>query len=362
MRTSKYRAQIVILTCILEIVVIFVPLRFARASNQLDQLHQQQIKLATFVHNSAGKGNATGKTTLYGLTWLQAVKVLGAMRVADASKIIVPDYFIFNGISPSHSAGFSDLPVGQALAEIGLPSASPLLHEVIKYKHVGMFPASILTAIMPADAATAFVDAFEHRHASELTVTQRQCLNELKDAIPITVHNGRPRILPLDDALQNYHLIIRRQHMINAAIKVVRQRQDWDLLPSKIREAIDQLGELRSIKAAALLGPYLLVPDPERPDSVHLLDRYPVAPALAKIGLPAVQPLLHQIVLGDQPDQTLRVVTATLVKMMPPRVAVTFVNHAIAKEQNQLAKERLEQLKHDLENAEPQSAPQTPHG
>jgi hypothetical protein len=207
--------------------------------------------------------------------------------------------------------------------------------------------------MMPIPAAAAAVDAFERSTDARLDPAQREKIRHLKQTIH-SLRNLREAIPPIDKDLARHPLIVQRAGLIESNLALLKAHRDWDRLTAKALEAIAALGSLRAAEAAEFLGPHLLAkasrpegaPAPDRADGqAAALSDYPVALALADIGLPGVSPILYRIVLGENEARTREVAARTLVRMMPSLVAMAFVDEATAKEQNELAKRRLIKLK-----------------
>jgi len=217
--------------------------------------------------------------------------------------------------------------------------------------------------MLPTDAAIASIDAFERRNDKQLNDSHRTQLKKLRESVRAVVHNGRPAIPPIDKNLAAHPLIVRRAKLIETHLARLGAQRDWGRLTPKDLDAIAALGALRAKEAAELLGSHLLAKAPPRPGrdqgpnhagasppgtpaaQADALSDYPVALALANIGLPSVSPILQQIILGEDEERTREVAALTLARMMPPLVAAVFVDEAAAKEQTELARQRLVKLK-----------------
>lgn len=288
------------------------------------------------------------------LPWYTAVDIVGAARDATAINGLLVYWATPSGrgrlLLPTYVPGPADAPALGSLVRIGLPSVSPVLTQMLKQDHTEILAAWFLTQLLPSDAARAYVKTYVSMGQKHLTAEDKKRIATMLTLLPL---NDAPKLQKLGRGVSHYRLLIRRQQLISEALTTIKNSTNWTRSLTKVDDAVDTLRDLRSSKAASILAPYLLFRDPAKPKKASTLKRYPVATALAQIGLPTVKPLLHQVVLGDQPAKTLSVAKAVFLKMMPARVAVVFVNHAIAHQENEAAKHRLEKLKHELEQLEP---------
>lgn len=316
--------------------------------------------------------------------WYQAVQVLGELRDCETAEKLASKVWIKSGPDgaalPLRPPDLSDYPAAIAMSRIDLPSVDPVLKEFVAGDKDTLVPALLLTAMMPTEAAVTSVDAFERQCKPHLNDAQRKRLNDLRDTIRAVVHNGRPLVPPIEKELAKHPLVMLRAKMIESNLTALQSHRDWSRLSSQASDCVAALGELRAAEAADFLGPRLLTkvsPQPAagkerapagdaaeaatRPAAHDMLDSYPVAAAMANIGLPSVAPILKQVASGDAEDRTAEVACRVLARMMPRTVAAVFVDEAAGKEQNELAKQRLMKLKAMLLD-EPASKPSTKPG
>jgi hypothetical protein len=308
--------------------------------------------------------------------WYKAADILGVMRDNRAISVLVAKAWTLSGrgriLTPDRMRGMEDYPAAVALIRIDLPGVDKLLNGFFEEDtHHQLVPAWVLAAMLPTDAAVAWIDAFEQQQDKQLNDAQRQRLRKLRETVRAIVHNGRPTIPPLDKELTKHPLIVQRAGMIETNLKQIRGQREWSELSPRTCDAVAVLGKLRATEAAEFLGQRLLTrasptpigkapasakapsPPTTSPAKNEPLVNYPVAAALTKIGLPSVAPILRQVASGDQEDESRRVAGIALVRMMPPLVAVVFVDEAIGREQNELSKGRLKKLRDLLKQGPP---------
>lgn len=202
--------------------------------------------------------------------------------------------------------------------------------------------------MVPVESALRSLESFEREHADELDAEQTKRIQKLREAVSAVVRNGRAAPPPLEQEISRESAVAQRAKLIQATLAIVRATRNWTDADRSVLEAIETLGRLRASEATETLAPHVLSAIEAEEDGKSNLEMYPVAHALSKIGLPAVDPMLQQVIQGDEPEATRDVVARVLADMMPPEVAVTFVDAAIASQKNELAKQRLVDLREAL--------------
>lgn len=283
------------------------------------------------------------------LPWYIAVDVVGVCRDDTALKALRPFWATIDGrgsvLEPGRLYGPWDAPALAAMVRIGLPSVDVVLEEASTSDRRELYAAWFLRALLPENAARVYVEQYASSHADKLDQSRVTRLKKVA-ALLSEMRELAPR-KPSDDVM-NHPLVKQRSEFIRSQLAVVRSKQQWDSGNRELLMAIDMLSELRASESAEALAPHVLLIARDKDVDEGALDNHPVAHALSKIGLPAVDPMLQQVIQGDQPEATRDVVAQVLADMMPPEVAVTFVDTAIRSQKNELAKQRLVDLRKTL--------------
>jgi hypothetical protein len=170
----------------------------------------------------------------------------------------------------------------------------------------------------------------------------------LKKVAALFSEMREPTLQKPSDDVMNHPLVKQRLELIRSQLAIVRSNPQWENGNRELLTAIEMLGDLRASEAAEALTPHVLLIARDKDVDEGTLDNHPVAHALSQIGLPAVDPMLQQVIQGDQPEATRDIVARVLADMMSPEVAITFVDAAIASQKNELAKQRLVDLRKTL--------------
>lgn len=287
---------------------------------------------------------------------------LGQLRAIEGAGLAAL-HVTFSAIDPDKPIGIvsptRQFPASSTLIEVGAPSVHHLLNELAEdhavSEQVIWLHLHVVRMILPKDAAVTWVDHAMNDAARE----GRQNLGSLKAKLQelpselfgesLRKREGyRPPKPKGTDEPAYRAWAAAKQELLSTHLTKLGKASLWENQRDEAISIARIVGEYRLAEASPLLAPHLLVETPDAIEKDGTLARYPVAEALSKIGLSAVDPMLQQVIQGDEPEATRNLVARVLADMMPPEVAVTFVDAAIASQKNELAKQRLVDLRKTL--------------
>jgi len=279
----------------------------------------------------------------------KAVELIGALRDVKGAPVLVQRFgtqtsLLVAKLQKSLRRDF----IIAALVRIDSPFCEDVFKKFITYPNHPLFTL-YLTAMMPADSAIALVEHYERQYEGVEGVTEKR-MSLLKERIAANRKIPPAPLPPLSNFVLNHPLYHTRQSAIEANLSVLNKRKKMDSLDTETLSAINKLGELRAIEAVQPLVPLLLLKpqstdNKEMDEKYSLIKDYPVAVALAQIGIPSIWGMLDEIAAGRHNSHYRSVAYQTMVVILPDVAIPGFVNAAIEKNQDdELAQQRLYQM------------------
>ena len=275
---------------------------------------------------------------------LPNVELLGALRHVDAIPTLAKNLFqpSFGSVPPR---AYVLYPCIAALTR----HDSTALESVLAQCKNGYDPFIVegyFGRFLPKESFLAIIDEYVEKNVTCLDSDQKQRLLEMKALYLV----GKNAILlpPLSDFVLNHPLYLARQSAIADNLAILTEQKEID---AKTFSAVAKLGELRAVEAVEPLVPILLVKPKtasnddidERFDSIK---DYPVAIALAQIGIPSIWGLLNEIAANDHDannhdSEYCEVAYKTMTVILPSVAIPGFVNEVLGKQTEEIAHRRL---------------------
>jgi hypothetical protein len=248
---------------------------------------------------------------------LPHVELLGALRHFDAIGPLAENLFQPSiGMIPPRA--YYRYPCILALVR----HDSAALDAILKQCKNGYDPfiaEGYFSRFFPTASFLAIIDEYVNKNETNLDANQKQRLLELKKHFSgYLVGHYASCPLPLSDFVLTHPLYKARQSSIAENLAALRE-------PDKALSAVQKLGELRAVEAVASLVPMLVTPE------YRLNGEYPVAVALAQIGIPSIWGLLDEIAAKDHDDEYLTVAYKTMTEILPAVAIPGFVNETVKK-------------------------------
>jgi hypothetical protein len=276
----------------------------------------------------------------------QIVDLIGALRNAQAIDILAEKLFQPSSLSRNPPRGYELYPCILALAR----HDSATLDSVLKKCKNGYDPFIVegyFSKLLPKESFFAIVDEYLEMDKTHINSNQKEYLLEMKTYFSelLAEKNELP---PLSKAVMNHPLYKKRQSAIDLNLLILKEQKNIIELNIKTFNAIQKLGELRSVEAVEVLTPYLLLQSKTefiKPDEKYItLQKYPVAISLAQIGTPSIRGLLKEVAKGKDEPEYIETAYKTMSTILPSAAILGFVDEAIENEKDQEAKKRLEKL------------------
>jgi len=274
---------------------------------------------------------------------LQHVELLGALRHADAIKPLAENLFQVS----THSVpprGCERYPCVLALMRHDSAAFEPIL-EQCKNGYDSSIVEDFFGKFLSKESFLAVIDNYIEENVTDLDADQKRRLLEIKERglrYGVVTDRSLRSLPPLSDFVLNHPLYKARLSAIKANLAALEENKE-------IVSAVQKLGELRAIEAVKLLVPMLLL-KPETLSNNEIdkrydsIEDYPVAVALAQIGIPSIWGLLDEIVANDHDDQYFEVAYKTMTVILPDVAIPGFVNEVMKKQRNEIARQRLYKL------------------
>lgn len=270
-------------------------------------------------------------------------------------------------------------PAVGACISIGLPSVVPVLQSLIQRPEERFQAGYVIRNVLPKGVAMAWLLEFRN----ELKADERKTLDALIDdlrsfdeskfaALPaasrIEISDSAPKTVPTATAVLSDNPAVKkaaleqmreiRRYLIGERMRSAKRLEKWDINERETRTIVDELSSMRAGESAVLLAPHVALkrsgPIAATQGESTVVDEYPVASALAEIGLPAVRPLLSVVMEGEQEEPTRQAAVLVFRKMMPRTAAIALVDAETKRTPDGPARERLRKLCDSLEKEQSQ--------
>jgi hypothetical protein len=154
---------------------------------------------------------------------------------------------------------------------------------------------------------------------------------------------------PLSDFVLNHPLYKARQAEIKTNLEILQKSKKITDLDAELLNAIFKLEEVRAVEAVEFFVPKLLLKlDSSIKSQKQTIDTkyvsikdYPVAVALAEIGIPSIWGLLDEIAKSEDGTEYREIAYQTMTAILPAVAIPGFVNESLKKHTGEIAQLRL---------------------
>jgi hypothetical protein len=278
-------------------------------------------------------------------------ELLGAIRSEKSFDILlhVEQYPTMLYVLPQ---GFRNRFVAAALIRIinNGQKINILLHQVVEQKNIDSCMRCLQT-LLPLESSLVLIDYFIETEIKESNKNEKNLfgLFLLRKRLYLLKNTTLSPLPKLSDFTLNHPLYKARQSAIELNLTVLKDQKKIIILDTKTLSAIAKLGELRAAEAVETLTPKLLL----KPDSSVKLNNdkiaekydsikdYPVAVALAEIGIPSLWGLLNEIAANHHDEPYYQTAYQTMTAILPDVAIPGFVNESLKKHTGEIAQLRL---------------------
>jgi len=269
----------------------------------------------------------------------RSAELLGALRlnVREVTDVLIGRLGSLTRLSGGLYRGLSEDFVATSLARAG--NIEPVLDRILNFGG-GENTFTLFYSILPFESIEALI---QEQIDTCKDVKKKENAENFKQRIS-NWRNTKPESFPsLGTFVLTHPLYLARQSTITENLAALRENKE-------VLSAVQKLGELRAVEAVEPLVPMLLLKPESRLNELEIGEQldsikdYPVAVALAQIGIPSIWGLLNEIAANDHDDQYLEVAYKTMTVILPAVAIPGFVNETIKKQMDELAHLRLSKM------------------